>query len=84
MNSKSLKTSIFVDILKGMVGLIFLAAGVYLVKKNNKEGTKPLRDIQTEQYLGCLLIFIGALPLMEFILINMAFRNVGNIMNEMF
>lgn len=88
--------SVFVLVFKGLLGVMaarllvvvlscaLLAAGYHLVKKNNKEGTKPLRDIQSSQYLGCLLLFLGFLPWMEYFVMGFALNAGGAAFNEMF
>lgn len=88
--------SIFVLAFKGILGVMaarlvvvaisaaFISAGYYLVQKNNKEGTKPLRDIQSEQYLGVALMFIGFLPWMEYVFMSFAFNAGEAMFDEMF
>ena len=79
-------SSLLVQILKGFLGIMaakmlialisasFVTAGIYLVNKNNKKGTKPFRDIQQEQYLGCTLVFIGMLPWIEYFMMSFAWQ----------
>ena len=94
--AKKMDDSIFVMVFQGVIGMMaarllvvtiscaFLAAGYHLVQKNNKEGTKPLRDIQSSQYLGCLLLFIGFLPWMEYFIVGFALDAGGAAFDELF
>jgi len=37
-----------------------------MIINNNKEGTKPLEDLQTKQYLGVGFCLIGLLPWLRY------------------
>jgi hypothetical protein len=46
----------------GLVCFILFAIGYTLIVKNNKPGTKLLKEIQPLQYLGIFICFIAVIP----------------------
>ena len=50
----------------GIFSAIFFGIGYYLIINNNKKGTKPLEDLQKEQYIGAVFCVIGLLPWLRY------------------
>ena len=54
------------NIILGIFSAIFFGIGYYLIINNNKKGTKPLEDLQKEQYIGAVFCVIGLLPWLRY------------------
>tara|TARA_B110000967_G_scaffold182101_1_gene199778 strand:+ start:98 stop:427 length:330 start_codon:yes stop_codon:yes gene_type:complete len=51
---------------------LFVGTGYYVVMKYNKDRTKPLEDLQTGQYFGLVLAFLGMLPWLQYFFMSFA------------
>jgi len=50
----------------GLFSMIFFGTGYAIIQKYNKPGTKPLKQLQSMQYIGIVLCLIGALPWFQY------------------
>lgn len=87
MNLQNIKTnlkSIF-GILGGVMLFYFICAiwtialcgyGIYLVKKYNEKNTKLLKQLNTLQIFGIILICLGVIPFID-VLVRGIFFNIG-------
>ena len=54
----------------GLYSALFVGIGYYLIQKYNKENTKLFNELQTGQYLGIVLAFLGLLPWIQYFFIS--------------
>ena len=57
-----------------LFSLVFFIPGYFLIKKYNKPGSKPLQELQTQQYVGIILCVIGLLPWAEYLFAGFGFE----------
>jgi hypothetical protein len=50
----------------GLYSAIFTGIGYYILDRYNKQNTKLLDDLQTEQYIGLVFCFLGLLPWIQY------------------
>ena len=70
--------------LTALFSLAFFLPGYLLIKKYNKQGSKPLQDLQKEQYVGIVLCVIGLLPWMKYFFAGFMFETGSFVFNEIF
>lgn len=63
--------------------LIFIVPGIFIIKKYNKEDTKPLEKLQNEQYLGAVLCLIGILPWFRYLFLGFGFEAGESLFNNL-
>ena len=68
----------------GLFSLIFFGAGYYIIKKYNKPGSKPIEELQNEQYFGVVLCIIGALPWIQYFFMGFLGEAGGAAFGELF
>tara|TARA_B100000902_G_scaffold396513_1_gene457722 strand:- start:1886 stop:2170 length:285 start_codon:yes stop_codon:yes gene_type:complete len=71
-------------IMVGIFSFLFFVSGYSLIKKYNKEGTKPFEDLQPEQYLGVVLCMIGITPWIRYFIIGFGLEAGEKFFNELF
>ena len=54
------------NLILAIFSALFFGIGYSMIINNNKEGTKPLEDLQTKQYLGVGFCLIGLLPWLRY------------------
>lgn len=72
-------------IICALYSIIFCGTGIFILKKYNKKNTKLLKEIQTQQYFGLILIIIGIVPYLDTIIRGLFFNigaNVGQYISE--
>ena len=67
----------------GLISAVFLWLGVSLIKNYNKEGTKPLEELQTEQYFGVVLCGIGLFPWLRYFIAGFGLEAGERLFNEL-
>ena len=75
--------SILASAIVSLISVLFLFSGYTLIKKYNKKGTKPLRDLQREQYLGIALCVIGMIPWVRYLIAGFGLEAGGRIFDEL-
>jgi hypothetical protein len=68
----------------GLFSLLFFGAGYYIIQKYNKPGSKPLKELQNEQYFGIVLCIIGALPWIQYFFMGFLGEAGGAAFGELF
>ena len=76
--------SILANTLVGLFSILFLISGYNLIKKYNKDGSKPLEDLQKEQYIGIVLCIIGSVPWIRYLIAGFGLEAGQTIFNELF
>lgn len=86
-------SGIFKGVFAGMLGsisamaavalfsLIICSIGLSILKKYNEPETKLLENMNSQQYMGCLLIVIGLLPWLEYFFMSIMFNAGGAAFN---
>ena len=54
----------------GLYSALFVGTGYYLIQKYNKQNTKLFDELQTGQYFGIVLAFLGLLPWIQYFFIS--------------
>lgn len=57
-----------------LFSLVFFIPGYFLIKKYNKPGSKPLKELRTQQYIGIILCAIGMLPWAKYLFAGFGFE----------
>ena len=53
---------------------VFVGTGYYIIQKYNKTNTKLLDELQTGQYFGIVLAFLGLLPWVQYFFMSFMFE----------
>ena len=76
--------SMLASILVGMVSITCLIIGYSFIKKYNKKGSKLLKDLQRNQYIGITFCIIGMTPWIRYLIAGFGLEMGESIFNELF
>tara|TARA_Y100000389_G_scaffold204720_1_gene259192 strand:- start:5108 stop:5401 length:294 start_codon:yes stop_codon:yes gene_type:complete len=69
--------------LVSLFSLAFFITGFLLIKNYNKKDTKPLEELQLEQYGGIVLCAIGLIPWLRYLFMGFGFEAGSFLFNEL-
>ena len=58
----------------GLYSALFVGSGYYIIQKYNKPNTELFKELQTEQYFGIILAFLGLLPWIQYFFMSFMFE----------
>jgi hypothetical protein len=72
------------NMILGLYSVIFVGIGYFIVMKYNKENTKPLKELETPQYIGIVIAMLGLLPWIQYFFMGFLFEGGEFAVGEIF
>jgi len=67
----------------GLYSALFVGTGYYIIQKYNKQNTKLFDELQTEQYFGIVIAFLGLLPWIQYFFMSFMFEGGSYAFNSL-